>query len=280
MSPQVVGVLAPNDIVGQAGAATLLLVLMLQNGYIVAAADVQPPWRWAYWLNPLQHGLTSLALIEFHSARYAQPRDAANAGLGTVGDYFLALKKMPTDDHRLATGCLFNAGWYLLMTALHSLVLVYLRWHERFPAPPRPAPDGPGIVVTPATPMPFRPCTLAWAGVCCDVAAPGARGGAGLRVLSHVSGFARPGTLTALMGSSGAGKTTLLDVLAGRKTTGRVEVPAVPSSSTPGPWGGARAVCCGCARAAGILSTHVARKSAMKRSRFLWHITTFPCTQS
>jgi ABC-type multidrug transport system ATPase subunit len=28
--------------------------------------------------------------------------------------------------------------------------------------------------------------------------------------------------MTALMGSSGAGKTTLLDVLAGRKTTGRI----------------------------------------------------------
>jgi ABC-type cobalamin/Fe3+-siderophores transport system ATPase subunit len=41
-------------------------------------------------------------------------------------------------------------------------------------------------------------------------------------LLSNVSGFSKPSTLTALMGSSGAGKTTLLDVLAGRKTTGRI----------------------------------------------------------
>jgi len=41
-------------------------------------------------------------------------------------------------------------------------------------------------------------------------------------LLSSVSGFAKPKTMTALMGSSGAGKTTLLDVLAGRKTTGRI----------------------------------------------------------
>ncbi len=41
-------------------------------------------------------------------------------------------------------------------------------------------------------------------------------------LLSNVSGFSKPHTLTALMGSSGAGKTTLLDVLAGRKTTGRI----------------------------------------------------------
>lgn len=40
------------------------------------------------------------------------------------------------------------------------------------------------------------------------------------RLLDNVSGWVRPGTLTALMGVSGAGKTTLLDVLAQRVTTG------------------------------------------------------------
>ncbi|KAM6506920.1 hypothetical protein FALCPG4_018738 [Fusarium falciforme] len=40
------------------------------------------------------------------------------------------------------------------------------------------------------------------------------------RLLDGVSGWVKPGTLTALMGVSGAGKTTLLDVLAQRTTTG------------------------------------------------------------
>ncbi|KAK7407843.1 hypothetical protein QQX98_010014 [Neonectria punicea] len=40
------------------------------------------------------------------------------------------------------------------------------------------------------------------------------------RLLDHVSGWVKPGTLTALMGVSGAGKTTLLDVLAKRTTMG------------------------------------------------------------
>ena len=40
------------------------------------------------------------------------------------------------------------------------------------------------------------------------------------RLLDHVSGWVKPGTLTALMGVSGAGKTTLLDVLAQRTNTG------------------------------------------------------------
>lgn len=40
------------------------------------------------------------------------------------------------------------------------------------------------------------------------------------RILDHVDGWVKPGTLTALMGVSGAGKTTLLDVLASRTTIG------------------------------------------------------------
>lgn len=40
------------------------------------------------------------------------------------------------------------------------------------------------------------------------------------RLLDHVSGYVKPGTMTALMGVSGAGKTTLLDALAQRTTMG------------------------------------------------------------
>ena len=43
-----------------------------------------------------------------------------------------------------------------------------------------------------------------------------------LQLLQDCSGVFQPGILTALVGSSGAGKTTLMDVLAGRKTSGKI----------------------------------------------------------
>ncbi|KAG0325998.1 hypothetical protein BGZ99_010292 [Dissophora globulifera] len=52
------------------------------------------------------------------------------------------------------------------------------------------------------------------------------------QLLNHITGLVKPGTMTALMGSSGAGKTTLLDVLAQRKSigtvTGQIEVDGRP----------------------------------------------------
>ncbi|KAJ5677168.1 uncharacterized protein N7477_002801, partial [Penicillium maclennaniae] len=57
-----------------------------------------------------------------------------------------------------------------------------------------------------------------WRDVCDDIPVKGGE----RRLLDHVSGWVKPGTLTALMGVSGARKTTLLDVLAERVSIGVV----------------------------------------------------------
>ncbi|KAM0756076.1 hypothetical protein T439DRAFT_341482 [Meredithblackwellia eburnea MCA 4105] len=60
--------------------------------------------------------------------------------------------------------------------------------------------------------------TFHWQDMCYDIKIKGQD----RRILDHVDGWVKPGTLTALMGASGAGKTTLLDVLASRVTMGVV----------------------------------------------------------
>ena len=55
-----------------------------------------------------------------------------------------------------------------------------------------------------------------WHDVCYDIKIKGEP----RRILDHVDGWVKPGTLTALMGVSGAGKTTLLDCLADRTAIG------------------------------------------------------------
>jgi ABC-type multidrug transport system ATPase subunit len=57
-----------------------------------------------------------------------------------------------------------------------------------------------------------------WENVCYDIKIKGNK----RRILDHVDGWVKPGTLTALMGVTGAGKTSLLDVLADRVTIGVV----------------------------------------------------------
>ncbi|GBG35205.1 ABC transporter G family member 44, partial [Hondaea fermentalgiana] len=70
----------------------------------------------------------------------------------------------------------------------------------------------------------FIPADLEFRDLWYSVKRPGdKRGTYSLSLLKGITGFAEAGTLTALMGSSGAGKSTLMDVLALRKTGGRIE---------------------------------------------------------
>ena len=76
---------------------------------------------------------------------------------------------------------------------------------------------------TAATALPFAPVNLAWRDIHYTVVVEKDKKKVERKLLTGISGYAKAGQLTALMGASGAGKTTLMDVIAGRKTAGVIE---------------------------------------------------------
>lgn len=71
-----------------------------------------------------------------------------------------------------------------------------------------------------STSMTFEPVTLTFRDIEYDIQI--SRGN-WRKLLQGISGVAKPGIITALMGASGAGKTTLMDTIAGRKSFGKVK---------------------------------------------------------
>uniref|UniRef100_H3H7J5 ABC transporter domain-containing protein n=1 Tax=Phytophthora ramorum TaxID=164328 RepID=H3H7J5_PHYRM len=84
-----------------------------------------------------------------------------------------------------------------------------------------PAEDDTIVSIRPAKEKHFVPVTVAFKDLWYTVPDPSNPKDT-IDLLKGISGYALPGTITALMGSSGAGKTTLMDVIAGRKTGGKI----------------------------------------------------------
>jgi len=241
----------------QAAAGVLTGLSLNFNGYYVNLATMPNYMVWVSHVSPFSWTVRSLLLNEFGAPAWAGPVDpAAPPGASpSRGQAYLDAFAISQGLAWQWAGVVVLVGYFLLFTALSALV-VAKKSHAEAPgtrrlaeavflaaaANARSAASGGGAAAlpphsvavlmqpggggasasggppTPAAPLPFVPAALTWSGVGYTVAVrDGQRA-----LLRDVTGYARPGTLTALMGASGAGKTTLLDVLAQRKTTGKV----------------------------------------------------------
>ncbi|KAL5338821.1 ABC drug exporter AbcA [Aspergillus crustosus] len=239
--------------------AVLLLGLAMYTGFVIPT-DYMLGWaRWIAYIDPINYGFESLLVNEFHNREFPcvdyVPSGAGYVNLassnhvcstvGSVpgqpsvnGDAYIESAYDYHASHRWRNiGIIF--AFMVILGAIHLVatdfitekkpkgeILVFPRGNKALKNAK--AEDdlegGSGRSVSVEKTgsndelaiIERQTAIFQWKDVCFDIKI----GKEDRRILDHVDGWVKPGTLTALMGVSGAGKTTLLDVLATRTTFG------------------------------------------------------------
>ncbi|KAF0698135.1 Aste57867_11231 [Aphanomyces stellatus] len=242
-----VAVAAPNLHIAKPIALLSVLFFVLYAGFIIIHRDIPDYLVWIYWINPLSWAMRALAVNqytanEFQQCVYDGVKYCRNGNLEmTMGNALLDQFDIKKDKYWIWLCVAYLAAMYIFFVFISYLALEYIRYdnhHEGVhvddhEAEEEAAKDAAAYNQLPPTPLAsqqsqsaasaqmFVPVTLAFNDLHYFVPNP-TKGEADLELLKGVSGYALPGTVTALMGSSGAGKTTLMDVIAGRKTGGKI----------------------------------------------------------
>ncbi|KAJ9113738.1 ABC multidrug transporter afr2 [Naganishia adeliensis] len=243
-----------------APAAILILALVIYTGFALPVTYMHGWSRWINYLDPIAYGFESLMINEFHGRDFPCVAFVPSYGTGlqrscsTVGsvpgqdfvngDIYINTAYAYYHSHKwrnfgiLIAFMLALMALYLGATELISSkkskgeVLVFPRTampkSRRAQANDEEAGNGNSVALTEKH-APHKEEEVAgiqrqtaifhWENVVYDIKIKKED----RRILDHVSGWVKPGTLTCLMGVSGAGKTTLLDVLASRVTMGVID---------------------------------------------------------
>ncbi|POM80711.1 ABC Superfamily [Phytophthora palmivora] len=222
-----------------------ILIFIIFAGFIVTADEIPDYLIWAHWISPMSWSIKALAINQYRSSAfdvcvYDAIDYCANYDGFTMGEYYLDLFGLNTGKEWVAYGIIYLATVYVLFMALSYLALEHLRYEaptnvaltekrvddESYALIETPKVNSTQNVVMEIQAITqeknFVPVTVAFQDLHYYVPDPKNLKGAQLELLKGINGFAVPGSITALMGSSGAGKTTLMDVIAGRKTGGKI----------------------------------------------------------
>ncbi|KAL4757078.1 putative ABC multidrug transporter [Aspergillus foveolatus] len=241
-------------------AGVLMLALVVYTGYVLPVPSMHPWFEWIHYLNPIYYAFEAMIANEFHGRdfdcvafvpSYADLNgdSFSCSSLGSVagermvsGDSYIYFNYTYTYSHvwrNFGILLAFLIGFmaiYFLASELNSSTtstaeaLVFRRGHVpeyMRPGYTKPTDEEKAVTqsdIKPSSPsptdtdlpLPPQRDIFTWKDISYDIEIKGEP----RRLLDNVSGWVKPGTLTALMGVSGAGKTTLLDVLAHRTTMG------------------------------------------------------------
>ncbi|KAJ2834477.1 ATP-binding cassette transporter snq2 [Coemansia furcata] len=256
---RLVGNASPNIYVGHTVSVICLLFMIFYVGYLIPPADMHHYFKWIYWANPLAYGLKAMLTNEYRDIFY--PCAVSNLapsgnGIGIANQVCTipgstpgVLKVSGREYLERGFGIYVRDQWkdfialtcfWFLYVFLTTSIMEFVEYgdagytinvYKRRPPNIEELSDvetmdveGGGMYreIPPEGPSDEQIAggtTYTWADV--NYAVP-VRGGE-RQLLHGVSGYIKPGTMTALMGSSGAGKTTLLDALSQRKTIGRLD---------------------------------------------------------
>ncbi|KAK0638318.1 ZEB2-regulated ABC transporter 1 [Lasiodiplodia hormozganensis] len=241
--------------------AVLIYGLVMYTGFSIPISYMRGWSRWINYVNPIAYSFEALMVNEFHGRNFScaafvpsgpgysglAPDQRVCSAIGSVpmsqtvnGDAYTVSSFQYQNGHKWRNvGIMF--GFLVGLTILYLVaaelvsekkgkgeVLLFLRSKVPARSGGRDVEGGAGAAEKPLAAA-VRPSdappsiekhqdVFHWEDVCYDIKIKNEE----RRILDHVDGWVKPGTLTALMGASGAGKTTLLDVLATRVTMGVV----------------------------------------------------------
>ncbi|KAH7062844.1 ABC-2 type transporter-domain-containing protein [Paraphoma chrysanthemicola] len=242
-----------------AGAGVIVLILVIYTGFVIRIPQMPVYFGWIRWINPIFYAFEILLANEFHGVNLPCDQfipsgpgydisgnsficnvQGAVAGQTFVsGDRFIELSYSYSWSHVWRN---FGIMWafliffmvtYFIAVEINSSTtntaeqLVFQRGHvpsyllkdnkkSSDEESKGVATAGETEAAGDVSAIEEQKGVFTWRDVVYDIEIKGEP----RRLLDHVSGFVKPGTMTALMGVSGAGKTTLLDALAQRTTMG------------------------------------------------------------
>ncbi|KAG9233334.1 putative multidrug resistance ABC transporter [Amylocarpus encephaloides] len=238
-----------------APAAVLILAIVIYTGFTIPTRYMLGWARWINYLDPVAYGFEALMINEFHNRNFSCAQFVPSGpgyeviGLNRVcsavssapgaafvnGEAYIKSAFGYEHAHKwrnlgimiafmMFLMCMYlSAAEFITAKKSKGEVLVFRRGHKLLAdKSSNDLESTSGRVVVPEkienqTAIIARQTAIFhWKDVCYDIKIKGEP----RRILDHVDGWVKPGTLTALMGVSGAGKTTLLDCLATRTTMG------------------------------------------------------------